>query len=194
MLWKRSLIMYDKETSSYWSQILGRSMDGELLGKTLEQIPAVITDWDHWKRSHPTTTVLWMSRSHKAFTVNYYQGYHNYVLGISTESGAYAWRLSDLLSRPVLNDSLDSKPVVVAFDERSVTARLYSRKLNDKILEFDFVDNQMIDTATKSHWDPVSGKCVFGEHLDKRLQPLPAFISFFDAWKRFQPESKFWNN
>lgn len=185
--------MYDKETESYWSHILGRSMDGMLLGKSLEQIPAVITDWDHWKRSHPNTTALWMSRSHKAFTVDYYRGLHKYVLGIQTSEGAFAWRLSDLLMHPVLNHSLESKPVVVAFDEQSATARLYSRKLNEKTLEFEFVDDRMIDTATKSQWDPVSGKCVFGAHVDHRLTPLPAFLSFQEAWQRFQPDSEYWS-
>lgn len=193
MLWKRSLVMYDKETDTYWSHILGRAMDGELVGKSLEQIPAVITDWEHWKRSHPKTTVLWMSRSHEAFTVNYYRGLHKYVLGISTRTGSFAWRLSDLLMHPVLNYSLDSEPVVVAFDDRSATARLYSRKMNGKILEFAFVDKQMIDTETHSQWDPVSGKCVFGKHLNKRLQPMPAFLSFLDAWQRFQPDSDYWS-
>ena len=33
MLWNRSLVMYDVETRSHWSHILGEAMQGELLDR-----------------------------------------------------------------------------------------------------------------------------------------------------------------
>ena len=42
MLWNRSLVMYDVETKSNWSHILGRAMDGEMKGTRLEMLPSEI--------------------------------------------------------------------------------------------------------------------------------------------------------
>ena len=44
-----NLIMYDRETGSEWSQILGRSIAGRMRGEPLQEIPLVWTTWRHWK-------------------------------------------------------------------------------------------------------------------------------------------------
>ena len=65
--------MYDKETETHWSHILGEAMEGKLLGKKLEVLPSVMTDWKTWSKKHPDSKVLWMSRTSRRFKNKYYQ-------------------------------------------------------------------------------------------------------------------------
>ena len=49
--------MYDDETRSYWSQLVGKSVSGDMEGTQLEKIPSTMTTWGQWKELHPETTV-----------------------------------------------------------------------------------------------------------------------------------------
>jgi Protein of unknown function (DUF3179) len=52
------LVMYDRQTESWWQQFGGRALVGELTGKRLEQLPARIVAWGEFRRQHPDGTVL----------------------------------------------------------------------------------------------------------------------------------------
>jgi thiol-disulfide isomerase/thioredoxin len=57
-LYKSDLVMYDRQTGSFWSQIEGRAIVGLLAGQQLEQVPIDVLPWSDWRASHPDTTVL----------------------------------------------------------------------------------------------------------------------------------------
>ena len=63
MLWKRSLIMYDLETKTLWSHILGEAMHGPLKGAKLEILDSSLVAWSSWSKSHPNTKVTSLSKS-----------------------------------------------------------------------------------------------------------------------------------
>jgi peroxiredoxin len=57
-LYKSDLVMYDRRTGSFWSQIEGRAIVGLLAGRQLERIPIDVLPWSAWRAAHPETTVL----------------------------------------------------------------------------------------------------------------------------------------
>jgi hypothetical protein len=57
-LYNSNLIMYDEETSSYWQQIGGFAIAGELFGERLERINLDTVSWKDWKEKHPDSEVL----------------------------------------------------------------------------------------------------------------------------------------
>ncbi len=57
-LYRDALVLYDRETGSYWSQVTGEAIRGPLAGKKLAEIQSVVTTWREWKREHPDTLVL----------------------------------------------------------------------------------------------------------------------------------------
>ncbi len=57
-LWNSGLVMTDELTESYWSQIAGTAIRGPATGRTLSLVPATITSWVAWRKSHPNTAVL----------------------------------------------------------------------------------------------------------------------------------------
>ena len=52
------LVMFDRETNSLWSQLLGEAVEGPLEGTKLEFVPAVHTKWADWKEQYPDTRAL----------------------------------------------------------------------------------------------------------------------------------------
>ena len=54
--------MYDEETGSLWLQKSGESLEGQMKGKALRELPPAQVRlrirWGEWKRLHPDTRVL----------------------------------------------------------------------------------------------------------------------------------------
>ncbi|MGH3114897.1 MAG: DUF3179 domain-containing protein, partial [Gaiellaceae bacterium] len=52
------LVMYDRQTESWWQQFGGEAVVGELAGEDLEQLPARIVAWEDFAARHPNGEVL----------------------------------------------------------------------------------------------------------------------------------------
>ena len=52
------LVMYDRQTDSLWSQLLGEAVEGPLAGTKLTFIESLQTTWAEWKALHPNTLAL----------------------------------------------------------------------------------------------------------------------------------------
>ena len=59
------LIMWDRQTESWWQQFIGEAIVGEFTGKQLTFIPASIISWEDFKAANPEGTVLSSSPSEK---------------------------------------------------------------------------------------------------------------------------------
>ena len=68
------LIMWDRQTESWWQQLTGDAIVGELTGENLNLLPATIISWEDFRDSHPDALVL--SRE-TGFSRNY--GFNPYV-------------------------------------------------------------------------------------------------------------------
>lgn len=76
-LYNSDLVMYDRKTSSYWSQITGQAIRGELAGLALEKVPIDTIRWGDWKKIHPNTQVLSRDTGfNRAYGQEPYGGYY----------------------------------------------------------------------------------------------------------------------
>ena len=191
MLWQRSLVMYDKETDSLWSHILGQAMSGKLKGARLEQVPSVMTTWAEWSKQHPDGTVVMMKPTARRFTSKYIRSLDQFVLGITEGEDAMAWSFATLAKKGVMHDKWQDTPIVVVYDKKSATPRMYKRVVDGKQLTFKLVDGQLQDAETKSTWNLITGRAAAGPLKGTHLVALPAISSFTKAWKQFHPESLF---
>jgi len=57
-LYNSNLVMYDRKTDTYWSQIDGKAIVGDLAGKELKEISIDTVVWRDWKKEHPDSEVL----------------------------------------------------------------------------------------------------------------------------------------
>ena len=53
-----TLVMYDRESDSLWSQLYGSAVEGPLAGERLSYFPSVFTDWESWVEQHSESLVL----------------------------------------------------------------------------------------------------------------------------------------
>ena len=70
------LVMYDRQTESWWQQFGGEALVGRYTGTRLERLPARIVAWADFARSHPGARVLTRETGFdRAYGSNPYQGY-----------------------------------------------------------------------------------------------------------------------
>ncbi len=52
------MIMYDRQTESWWQQFTGEAIVGEMVGKTLDMLPSVVWPFEQFSKSYPNGRVL----------------------------------------------------------------------------------------------------------------------------------------
>jgi hypothetical protein len=198
-----TLVMYDRQTFSHWSQVAGAAIEGPLQGKRLERIHSLLTTWEHWRSAHPQTTV-YVSRSVSVFgglTCHTIADMipaapgppqpEDLILGmdLGAEQKAYPlWphRGADI----IINDTVGPLPVLVfvAGDYSVFTAA--TRRLGNRVLSFTLdSDDHLVDEQTDSIWDPVTLHCLSGRLEGQSLQPVTVATSLWNGWTKAFPET-----
>lgn len=84
-----TLIMYDRETESLWSQLYGAAIDGPLAGETLAVFPSRHLDWETWAREHPGSRVLSKSLTCEQFACSQFAGSPGAGYGVDRYASYY---------------------------------------------------------------------------------------------------------
>ncbi|PZC46912.1 MAG: Protein of unknown function (DUF3179) [Chloroflexi bacterium] len=205
-LYESDMVMFDQQTGSYWFQVGGEALVGELTGQRLTPLPSVMMPWGDWKRLHPDTLVL--STETKIYPVAFYErnpfvGYQEIV-----NEGRFAFPVSDKVTadkrlRPgdrvlavrssseerayllegsgltVINDRLNGEPIVVLIDEGPAGAA-FSAEVLGRALIFQVAGETYVDNETGSTWD-IAGRAVDGPLQGHQLQGLPTRTTFWFA-------------
>ncbi len=76
MLRHSDMVMFDRETESWWQQITGEAIVGDLLGEKLKQIPAQIVGFEQFAKAFPKGMVVSKDTGHiRNYGRNPYVGY-----------------------------------------------------------------------------------------------------------------------
>ncbi len=189
VLYKSSFVMYDDKTNTKWNHSTGRALAGPLAGRRLKILPSRLYRWSEWKKQNPQSQVLIGERREGAmgtYTVDREPG----ELGISTGKGPRAtlYPFDILLENKVINDTVLGRPVIATIDPESREATIFSRKVQDRILNFSlFEDNQydiplMRDDETQTLWDRLSGEAIQGELQGASLNQEVAVSWKINRW------------
>jgi hypothetical protein len=190
MMWNFSGVLYDEETQSLWSQILGEAKRGLLRGKSLTLIPSILTDWKTWKSQYPESTVALLSPTSTEYQWGTNQSLVAFVLGVNNGVRAKAWGFDLLSKTQAFPDEWEGRPVLAVLERSSLTARLYSREIDGRVATFRADHDKLTDLESNSTWNPVTGTAVAGPLTGRSLVPVPAVVSFREAWLRFHPKSE----
>ncbi len=70
------LVMYDRQTRSWWQQFTGEAIVGQLTGTVLEMLPSQIISWADFKQNYPRSQVLSRATGNpRSYGSNPYGGY-----------------------------------------------------------------------------------------------------------------------
>lgn len=130
------LIMWDRQTESWWQQFTGDAIIGELAGKKLTFLPAAIVAWSDFQAEHPDARVLSRDTGHRRpYGQNPYVGYDRAdnppflfmgkldgrlsskerVVAVTIGDADAAFPFSVLTKERVVNYTLNGRDVVVFF-------------------------------------------------------------------------------
>ena len=131
---KSDLVMYDRQTETWWQQFTGKAIVGTLAGNTLEQITASIVAFEDFRAAHPDAQVLSRDTGHRrAYGNNPYAGYDDVdnhpflfndkvdprlramerVLNITIGDSHRLYPFSTLTDTPVINESVGGVDIAV---------------------------------------------------------------------------------
>ncbi|MCA8997431.1 MAG: DUF3179 domain-containing protein [Planctomycetaceae bacterium] len=119
------------------------------------------------------------------------------VLGvvINGQAKAYPLNMIDAPERKVINDTLGGEEILVTWCDICHTAAVFSREIGGHVDKFGcsglLWNNTLViyDVATGSFWNHLLGECVAGERQGTRLEPIPAVITTWRAWRESHPET-----
>ena len=146
LLYNSDVLLYDRQTQSLWSQIMGKAVSGVESGKELTFIPTFYTTLKHWKTLHTETLVLSTQTGHQRdYTTTPYQGYEKTdllmfpvnnssnklakkarVLGVEVDGKYKAYPLKQLrrTKQAIIEDSFNGQDLQIHFDKASESARV----------------------------------------------------------------------
>ncbi len=76
MLRHSDMIMYDRQTESWWQQFTGEAIVGEMVGSELVALPALLESWQSYRDRKPDGLVMDRPQGHgRAYGNNPYTGY-----------------------------------------------------------------------------------------------------------------------
>ncbi|RME42585.1 MAG: DUF3179 domain-containing protein [Chloroflexi bacterium] len=104
-LYENNLIMYDHQTESLWSQLLGQAVAGSLRGARLALKTASQTTWENWRVEHPDSLVLSKPKTLRVFygTAEVKDPMYNY--SVDRYRSYYASRDRGLVNRNIPEES-----------------------------------------------------------------------------------------
>lgn len=207
MLWRENLVMYDRQTDSWWSQADGKAIRGTLQGAQLTQLPSDLMSWSDWRTLHPSTVVL--STSARAGG-DRYADYHSggsigvtsrtrsagaldgkaKVVGFRLGGRAFAIDLAKLARTKLLPVDAGGTAVLVALSADGTTARVH--RASDHVFSASpTTDARRLarDAATQSFWDGFEGTAIMGRLIGTQLERIPAHVSYWFSWHSFFPDT-----
>lgn len=143
------MIMYDRQTESWWQQFVGEAIVGELTGASLRQIPSQIVSFNTFRRYYPKGVVLSRNTGYeRRYGQNPYGGYDDInsspflyrgdiderlppmerVLSVRDEKETLLFALTGLREAKIVNTRFGDRPLAVfafetmnsALDQRSI--------------------------------------------------------------------------
>lgn len=172
LLYNSDVLLFDRQTDSLWSQIMGQAVTGPMKNTTLDLLPSRHTTWAAWREIHPDTLVL---SADTGYTRNYdtspYLGYersNRLMFDVEYRNRAY-----DNKSL-VLGLSIGDQHRAYPFEELRVRG-----------------DERFTDEFAEQELTVVWSEAANSAHvLDETGVELPTVLAYWFAWYAFHPDTE----
>ncbi len=171
LLYNSDVLLYDRDSQSLWSQLLGKAVTGKMKGTRLTQVPLSNTSWREWRSRHPGTEVL---STDTGFRANYQANpYPNYsksgrlYFPVANEDRRYARKAM------VMGVEIDGQFKAYPFEELKNGPEKLTDRFHNRILEIQF-----------------DGRNQTAKILDREGNEIPTVTAFWFAWYAFHPDTE----
>lgn len=177
-LWRENLVMYDRQTNSWWAQASGTAIDGDLKRTVLKMYPDFsMMTWKEWRAEHPSTLIL--SKRTRGGLEGMSMGYTDYHR--SSRIG--------VTGRLKFNDKqLPAKARILGFrvDDQAYAVDLAALARKGSIATMTSTGKQLNIIATR---DGISGR-VFAVTGGSKQEQITSSVSYWFAWRAFFPATE----
>lgn len=209
LLYESNLILYDRETHSRWSQMLGQAVQGARQSEFAETMQVIESTWGTWRDMYPDTLVLsrstGFSRNYDDYPYGSYRQNNRLLFGVSFRDERLHGKTrvvgikADNISRAypidrfdagihIINEEFDGVPIIVVGSSDRNFAAIYERTLIDgTILEFSALDGPggvVMQDNEGNTWD-LFGTAISGQRETDSLSRTDSYIAFWFAWATF---------
>ena len=195
-----NLVLFDRASGSFFSQIAATGLTGAHRGATLDELQAVWTTWERWQAAHPETLVLSERTGHL-------RNYRNDPYGSYVPPGGYYVQPGTLF--PLLHSSSRLHPKAMVIGARTEEAAadfpmealvrhrvlqvegflaLYDARLDTGVIYRVPGDQAPAVTPEDDGGFMFEGRRLEAHELS--LERLVAVEAFHFAWHAFYPESR----
>lgn len=206
-----NLVMFDRDTLSFWPQLLGTAVQGGRKGERLRQLPmAVTTSLGRWRARYPNTLVLTtLTGKLRPYRTSPYGNDYDrndtiifplaardarfppkrVVLGVGGPIASAAVEKQAALERGVTMFDVGGEDLIAIADDELQVVRVFRANAGGKRLTFRRTEGGAVDEQTGSRWSYM-GIAVDGGLITERLEQVPAPEVFWFAWYAFFPRTR----
>jgi len=173
------LVMYDRQTESWWQQFLGEAIVGELVGKQLPLVSSRVESFERFAERFPSGSVLMPPKgSGRAYGTNPYAGYDRSAKPFLYH-GRYEGRIPPL-----------ARVVTVGDEAWALDLLMKRRKIEagDLVLTWEPGQSSPLDAATIDAGRDI-GNVVVQRRTASRLEDAVYDVSFAFAFRAFHPNA-----
>ena len=187
----------DASTKSWWRQVNGEAITGELKGQQLPEVFSTQTSLASWLQLNPNSLIMQpdpaflksydssakyetgKSKSRLTRTDTLSWKAKSWVAGVKAGNGTKAYDWHTLQARRIIHDKINETSVllVLAKDDKSFFA--FERPHENAI--FSLHNDTLI---YNNQYYRIDGKALDSSYS---LKPLPAYQEFWHSWKTFNP-------
>ncbi len=205
-----NLVMFDRESTSFWPQLLGVAVSGPRKGQKLHQLPlAVTTTLGRWRARFPRTLVLTtLTGSLRPYGSWPYGSEYDrdgtllfpvpkgddrfapkhVFYGVTSGDAAAAVDKAAALERGVIMFEVGGRAHVAIADAALQAVRVFRAQAGPRELTLEPYPAGATDRETGSRWSYM-GIAIGGELGGERLEQVPGPEVFWFAWHAFHPQT-----
>ncbi len=104
-----------------------------------------------------------------------------------------------MADKPIINDTVSGKEVVVFLERSTDTAIIYERQVNERPLTFELLREGsgaqalLRDIETGTTWTALTGVTTNGPLKGQTLTRVPSHLSFWFAWRDWNPDAELYD-
>jgi len=187
LLYRSNLIPYDRNTVSFWSQMLIKCVNGEQIKTEPVMYPLIETTFETARKVFPSAYVL--QNEQKSTKEDFPEGERMYGVIIKDNAFLFPYTLfNDSVS--VIQGYFNKKEVILAGSQPDHFAMAYINTTSNPLLKFSAVSGKLpiiMEDNEGNIWD-MFGHAVEGPMKGTRLEMARGYVAYYWAWQNFYPD------
>lgn len=202
LIYNSNLILYDRESDSYWSQLKLQCVSGEFVKSRPEVVNIVETTWELWKEMFPETKILSNEQGFRRDYSNYpYGGFkedHDFLLfpvskfdnsipnkervhAVISNVSAKIFRFNSFDDGKTIKSKFLSEDILIVGNQKMINSYFLRADQVDLIFDYDYSSPDYYFKDNEGNKWNVIGLAVEGPRKGEVLLPTNSLMSYWFA-------------